>query len=491
MLRTLYAKLAFTLVVLLLVVGVLFTFLSLSSVRYYQQEVEQKLNLDLAKKLVADRNLVESGRLNQTALKETFSAYMVINPSIEIYLLDLQGKILSYSADPGKVKRNSVSLVPVMDFLSGKRLPLLGDDPRSHDQSKIFSVTPVPSVDAPEGYLYVVLRGEQYDDVARFISESFIWRQSGWALIGSLLLGLLAGLVLFYKLTRRINRLSESMHHFRDSDFTQFSADTKPRSRGDEIDRLTNTFDEMAQRIVTQLDDLKQQDRLRRELVVNVSHDLRTPVAILHGYLETLTLKKDMLSDEEKQNFLQLAMRSSDRLTHLISELFELAKLEAHETVPQCEVFNLAELAHDVMQKFQLQAQEKNISLTIELDERPQFVYADVALIARVFENLIGNAVKHTTGGTVSIHFETNNGVLLTKVRDSGVGISSQHLPHIFERFYQGDNVGSRSQPGGLGLAISLKILELHGSNIEVVSIVDEGTTFSFVLPVNATDSLK
>ncbi len=435
MLRTLYAKLAFTLVLLLLVVGVIFTFLSLSSVRYYQQEVEQKLNLDLAKKLVADRNLVESGRINQAALKETFSAYMVINPSIEIYLLDLQGKILSYSADPGKVKRNSVSLVPVMDFLSGKRLPLLGDDPRSHDQSKIFSVTQVPSVEAPEGYLYVVLRGEQYDDVERFMNESFIWRQSGWALMGSLLLGLFAGLVLFYKLTRRINRLSESMNRFRDSDFSQFSADRQQRQQGDEIDRLTNTFDEMAQRIVTQLDDLKQQDRLRRELVVNVSHDLRTPVSILHGYLETLTLKRDLLSAEEKQKFLQLAMRSSDRLTHLISELFELAKLEAHETVLHREVFNLAELAHDVMQKFQLQAQEKQISLMVAPDESPHFVYADIALIARVFENLIGNAVKHTTSGAVSVHFETHHGALLTKVCDTGSGISSQHLPHIFERF--------------------------------------------------------
>ena len=389
MLHTLYAKLSLVLVLLLLVVGMIYTFLSLSSVRYYQQEVEQKLNLELAKNLVMDRNLVESGRINQAALKETFSAYMDINPSIEIYLIDLDGKILSYSADPGKVKRNSVSLRPIKAFLNGERLPLLGDDPRSHEQSKVFSVTPVPTTEAPDGYLYVVLRGEHYDDIERFISESILWRQSGWALGGSLLLGLFAGLMLFYKLTRRLNRLSENINQFRDSDFTQFNETPGQPRRGDEIDQLAITYDEMARRIMVQLNDLKQQDRLRRELVANVSHDLRTPIAILHGYLETLVLKNDTLSREDKRKYLLQALQSSARLTHLISELFELTRLEAQETTAHCESFNLAELAQDVLQKFQLQAVEKKISLTVEGGTTIPFVYADISLIARVLETLL------------------------------------------------------------------------------------------------------
>ncbi len=484
MFRTLYAKLSFILVVLLLVVGVIYAFLSLSSARYYHQEVAQKLNLNLAKNLVMDRNLVESGRLNQAALKETFSAYMVINPSIEIYLLDLDGKILSYSAEPGKVKRNSVSLTPIRGFLSGERLPLLGDDPRSHEQSKVFSVTPVPTVESPEGYLYVVLRGEQYDDIEHFINDSFILRQSGWALAGSLLLGLLAGLVLFYKLTRRLNRLSGDMDDFRRSDFSQFEATSKQQQRGDEIDQLATNFDEMAQRIVMQLDDLKHQDLLRRELIANVSHDLRTPVAILHGYLETLAIKDETLSDAEKKKYRQLALKSSIRLTHLISELFELTRLEAQETVLHCEPFNLAELAQDVTQKFQLQAEEKQLSLSVDSATTPPFVYADISLIARVLENLIGNAMKCTMHGGITIHFKQHEESVLTTVCDTGHGISPQHLPHIFERFYQGTNDNSRPQLGGLGLPISQKIIELHGSRIGVDSTQDQGTTFYFTLPL-------
>lgn len=195
--RSLYARLALTLAVSLLIVGVLYTYLVVSSARQYQQQVDQRLNLDLAAKLVDERRLVVSGHIDQAALKATFDAYMAINPNIEIYLLDASGAIQSYSADPGKVKRKRVSLAPIRAFLGGERLPVLGDDPRSFEQRKVFSATPVPDARHVEGYLYVVLRGERYDDIAQYLYQSLVWRQSAWALAGSLLFGLGAGLVLF------------------------------------------------------------------------------------------------------------------------------------------------------------------------------------------------------------------------------------------------------------------------------------------------------
>ncbi len=152
MLRTLYAKLAFGLVLLLVAIGLLYSFISTTVTRNYLEELNQQLNRNLAANLVADRNLVEEGRLNQDALKETFSLYMTINPSIEIYLLDARGTILAYSADPKKIMRKKVSLKPIRAFLDmDEPYPLLGDDPRSHDRQKAFSVTPVPSAEKPEG----------------------------------------------------------------------------------------------------------------------------------------------------------------------------------------------------------------------------------------------------------------------------------------------------------------------------------------------------
>jgi two-component system OmpR family sensor kinase len=482
--RTLYAKLSLALAALLLSVGVLYTLLSLSSVRYYLQETEQKLNLDLAKNLVADRNLVESGKLNQKALSATFMEYMVINPSIEIYLLDLQGNILSYSADPGKVKRHSVSLTPIRKFLNGAKLPLLGDDPRSHDRQKIFSVTPVPSAEQPQGYLYVVLRGEEYDNTEQFIKQSLIWKQSGWALAASLLLGLFAGLLLFRRLTQRLNQLSNEMDTFRQGDFTSFVTTTTQQRSHDEIDELGNTFNQMAQRITRQLEALKQQDSLRRELVANVSHDLRTPVAILHGYLETLELKSNQLSQDEKERYLKQALQSSERLNQLISELFELAKLEAQESVPEQEQFNLAELAHDVVQKFQLKAQEKNITLALDASNENLFACADIGLIARLFENLLGNALKFTpNGGRVTVKLSMHDNKPMIAIQDSGPGIATDEQDKVFDRFYQGKENGNRAKPGGLGLAIAKRIIDLHGGSINVSSKPGQGTTFNVLLP--------
>ena len=482
--RTLYAKLSLSLAALLITVGVLYTLISLSSAQYYLQKTDQKLNLELAKNLVADRNLVESGKLNEKALSDTFMEYMVINPSIEIYLLDLDGNILSYSADPGQVKRHSVSLAPIRSFLAGDKLPLLGDDPRSHDKQKIFSVTPVPSAAKPEGYLYVVLLGERYDNAEQFIKESIIWKQTGGALIGSLVLGLIVGLLLFRKLTQRLNHLSNAMDGFRQSDFRHYPVTTTTHKSNDEIDQLDHTFQQMAQRIIEQVDELKQQDSLRRELVANVSHDLRTPMAILHGYLETLQLKRDQLSADEQAHYLQQALLSSERLHQLITELFELARLEAQESVPEREHFNLAELAHDVVQKFQLRAKEKQIDLSLEIDTDTLFTHADIGLVARVFENLLGNALKFTPRhGQIILSLSRQNDQAVVAIKDTGPGIAIEDLSRVFDRFYQGKDNGNRSQPGGLGLAIAKRIIDLHHGNISVESSPGQGTTFSFLLP--------
>lgn len=484
MLRTLYAKLSLSLTALLVAVGVLYTLLSLSTARYYLQETGQKLNLDLAKNLVADRKLVHDGRINQKALSSTFMEYMVINPSIEIYMLDLDGTILSYSADPGKVKRRTVSLAPIYDFLNGKKPPILGDDPRSHDKQKIFSVTPIPDTNSPQGYLYVVLQGEQYDNAERLINESLLWKQTGMALAGSLLLGLLAGLLLFKKLTRRLDTLSRKIAHFRSNDFSAFDPINVTNTASDEIDRLDTTFSQMAQRIVTQMNELKQQDELRRELVTNVSHDLRTPVAILHGYLETLDIKSHALDPQELKHYVQLALASGNRLNRLITELFELATLEARDYHPQMEPCNLAELVHDVLHKFQHQADNMQITLSLQIPATAIFVHGNIGLIERALENLLGNALEHTPPqGSVEINLAPMQDNILLQVRDSGPGIPAEDLARIFERFYQGKQKSNRTKPGGLGLSITKRIVELHSGTIYVDSQHGRGSTFTIKLP--------
>lgn len=485
MFRTLYAKLSLSLIALLIIMGVFYTLLSFSTARYYFQETSQKLNLDLAQNLVADQKLVQDGKINKTALSNTFMKYMVINPSIEIYLLDLTGNILSYSAEPGQVKRNSVSLKPIKAFLNGKKLPLLGDDPRSHERQKIFSVTPVPSAIEAEAYLYVVLQGTQYDTAEQLIKESLLWKQTGLAFIGSLSIGLIIGLLLFRRLTKRLNHLSGKINQFHDSDFSVLVTGEKISKSNDEIDQLNQTFNQMAQRIVSQLNELKQQHNLRSELVANVSHDLRTPVAILHGYLETLDLKADQLSAIEQRDYIKQALLSSERLNRLISELFDLASLEARDSLRNLEPFNLSELAHDVVQKFQLKAKERQINLTMKIAEAALFVRGDIALIERLFENLLGNALKFTPNqGRIDFCLEKNKRKIIVHIKDEGPGIPEDEIEKIFERFYQGKKNSNRAKPGGLGLAIARRIADLHGGKINVENLPGQGAVFTFSLPI-------
>ncbi len=330
--RTLFAKLALSLMLLLLGIGLLYVLLSTSLANHYQQVFLQNLNRDLAQKLIAERHLVSGGALDEAALKETFNHYMMVNPSIEIYLLDASGSILSYSAEPGKVKRTHVDLGPVLAFLSGQTFPLLGNDPRSFDRNKVFSVAAVPSLQGPQGYLYVVLRGEDYDRIEQLFQGDFLARLSGAAVLVSLVMGLMVGLVLFRVLTRRLQGLTRLMDSFSESNFSEHTVCAVRDGRQDEIDQLGTHYNQMAERIRDLVADLTRQDEVRRELVANVSHDLRTPLAALQGYIETLKLKSDSLDPETRAQYLDVALAHSRRLAHLVDELFELAKLDAHET---------------------------------------------------------------------------------------------------------------------------------------------------------------
>lgn len=486
LLRSLYARLALGLFALLIVVGLVYTAISLVALRSYQASVNQELNRNLAMNLVADQNLVANGELNFDELDNLFSLYMSINPSIEIYLINPEGRILSYSADPNKIKRNSVSMAPIERLLANPdAYPLLGDDPRSHDRQKVFSVTPVPSADNVEGYLYVVLRGEEYDSAELMARESQFFIISAWAVAVSLGIGLLAGLAVFHLLTRRLKQLADRVDHFQNL----LVADTPrlPTPAGDEIDTLASTFERMSTRITLQLDQLQEKDALRRQLVAQVSHDLRTPLASLQGYVESLLIKGDQLSDEEQRRFLTIALNESRRLGRLIDELFELAALEAREKQPEPEPFSLPELIHDVVHKHQPAAENRFIELKIEGDLALPMAYADLGMTERVLDNLIGNALDHTPdNGRIELTLAQTADAVTVTVHDTGPGIAPEDLPFIFDAFHRGSS-GRSSAHAGLGLAIARRIMMLQHGGISADNHREAGAVFVVTLPLAAT----
>ena len=338
------------------------------------------------------------------------------------------------------------------------------------------------------GYLYVVLGGSQYEAVAEQVAGSDRQRMIATGILLLVLAAFGAGAWLFSYLTRRLRLLTGEVSAFTASRFDAgrpVAAADRPR---DEIDQLRNACHYMADTIQQQLSALQEDDRLRRELVTNVSHDLRTPLASMQGYIETLIIKDNALDAGTRKQYLEIARRHATHLNRLIQDLFELSMLDSRSVTPDFERFPLAELIHDVVQEFELQAREANVALEVNPPDESVSVYADISLIQRVLENLVGNALKHTpAGGKVSISVQRSAAAVGVSVADTGPGIAEEALPHIFDRFYKADQDDERATGSmGLGLAITKRILELHSSEISVVSKDRQGTRFHFDLPVEA-----
>ena len=492
-LDTLYKKLAFILFLVIATIGVLVFFIFSYSSDLYQQEHTQKFNDTLSEHILSENILLKDGQIDDKGLKDIIHMLMVINPSIEVYITDVTGKILAYSAPSEKIKLKYISLEPIHRFLEKKgNYPIKGDDPRHLYRKKVFSVSPIQSSrQQVEGYLYVILAGEAYDSVTAMIKDSYILKLGILGLVLCLGVALLFGLLLFSMITKRVTRLSGVMSSFlsntKDQDHgPRYPAPEHPR---DEIDQLGRKFNIMADQIDKQINELKSNDAKRRELIANVSHDLRTPLTSLHGYIETLYLKDQQISPEQRKRYLQTIISHSERLKQLISELFELAKLDSVETLLNVESFSLGELIQDVTHHYQLRAETNHISINTDFGQELPFAYGDIGLIQRVLENLLDNALRHTPeGGNITVSIANKQENIVVKIADTGCGIPETDLPHIFDRFYQSSKEENpESFHSGLGLAIAKRILDLHGSWIKANSAPDQGTTFSFSLPIVST----
>jgi signal transduction histidine kinase len=246
----------------------------------------------------------------------------------------------------------------------------------------------------------------------------------------------------------------------------------------------------MAATIEADVEKLRLAERMRRDLIGNITHDLRSPLASLQGYLETMVLKDPQLSPEERRRFLEISLRSTASLQKLVEELFELAKLDARQVELKREPLQIAELSQDVVLKLAPQAEGADVSLTVERAPELPLVSCDIAMIERVLTNLIDNALRATPPkGTVGISFSAQEGVIRVTVADTGAGIDPEDLPHIFDRFYRADKSRDKSTGGaGLGLAIARQIVELHGSVLEVESRPGEGARFTFTLSAGDGD---
>jgi len=527
--RTLNGRLSLVFLALLLVLGSIVFMLGQRNAHLYFQKFTQQINSPIAMYVAEHLADSETDGLDANQLLEIAHHVQMLNPSVEIYLLDAEGYVLDQSIDPRRLQLNQIDLEPVRQFLENdQRFPLLGDDPRNSEQPMIFSVHPVMNEESVVGYIYAVLAGEDYRALYRAVSREFFSTTLLPTLGTAVGLASAAGLLIFSLLTRRLRKLKEEVLGYEqkqseqsladdslklttDTDVDRNRIDSVDEFDGDELDALAEIWRSMNLNLQNQNAVLAAADKQQRELVANVSHDLRTPLTVQQGYLETLVTQPN-LSADKRQHFSKIALRQSQRLQRLVGDLFQLAQLDAPGISLQTETFSITDLAADCLQAFQLRRAHSGPAFwllhwpsNIDADALIQhlasgdiaemgavniLVSADIALIERVLENLCQNALRHSQPiDTIGIFIRTRGNQCDIAVVDTGCGIAATHLPHVMERHYGGGSENGANEHAGLGLAIVKRIAKLHGSELVVCSEENSGTAVALTITARSNFS--
>ncbi|MDR0760267.1 MAG: HAMP domain-containing histidine kinase [Treponema sp.] len=295
----------------------------------------------------------------------------------------------------------------------------------------------------------------------------------GFVLLSASLSMILIAVVRHVSWNRPMRRLSEAARKIAAGDFSVRIAPLRKDGKKDFVEVMFDDFNTMAE-------ELASIEMLKNDFIANVSHEIKTPLAVIQGYAAELQNKA--LEPEQRSEYIKTIITSSQKLSALVSNILKLNKLEHQEIQPAAIVFDLSEQIRRCALAFEDLWERKNISFDTDMDELT--VCYDESMLEIVWNNLIANAVKFTApGGSITISLKKLAGFAEVRINDSGCGMDEETQKHIFDKFYQGDR--SHSQEGnGLGLALVKKVIDITGARIGVMSKAGEGTTFTVRLDV-------
>jgi signal transduction histidine kinase len=290
----------------------------------------------------------------------------------------------------------------------------------------------------------------------------------------------LAALFVFRPARQRLRALEEATARLGAGDLSARA----PERGGDEIARVAQAFNRMASELAVREEALRASDRLRRQMLADVSHELNTPLTAMRGYLETLHMADVALDAPTRERYLQTVEMETRRLERMVKDLLDLARHENAAVELDIRTFAVGRLFNHVALRHEAETTSRNIRVQVEVDERADQIVGDPDRLEQVIENLVANALRHTPdGGTIELRATCDGETAALAVVDSGEGIPREHLARVFERFYKVDaSRYSIAGGSGLGLSIAKAIVERHGGTIGVTS--EPGRTeFRIALP--------
>jgi signal transduction histidine kinase len=330
------------------------------------------------------------------------------------------------------------------------------------------------------GILYI---GPELLPQGSYASIQSVSSSINWFLLWGGILAIIMALVITYFLSKRI---SAPIHAITVAASKLGKGDLSQRVNfkgKDEVGKLVQTFNSMAGELMSMTDSLIHAKQLQQNLIADVAHELRTPVASIQAYLEAI---QDGLLEPTREN-LNSIYEDIGLLSRLISDLQLLSQADSNELNLVRQPENIADIIGQVTESMQQQAKAKGISLSVDPPSMLPSVEIDALRISQVIRNLLDNAILHTPhGGEVKVTAKEYDGYIGVEVSDTGEGIPEEELPNIFERFYRVDKSRTRATGGrGLGLTIAKRLVEAHDGEIEVRSELGKGTRFSFTIPVH------
>lgn len=486
MFRHLFSKTALFLALLFIVTVALLGQHILQTMGTINQEATQQMHRQLASHILHESPLLPHNLTDKQAVKDAFHLMMVLGPNLELYILDKHGRILNYSADKGKVLREQVGLKPILRFLEKTdRKLILGDDPRALEQQKPFSVAPIEHNGERIGYLYIILGSQNYDSAISSAISDTAWSATLFPLALLLAGTLLTALFIYLVIARPLNQLVSRLQHTDLDDATDSSVTGTPAhrfslGRAEEISRVEQEFTRFIGKIRQQYKLLENKKNAQHQLFNQIAHDLRTPLSNAMLSLENAERQLDSQHYTELRQSLNTVRSNYQKVIRFISGILDLARLESGQTNLCREPFPLEELVHDCIQDFAVAAEEKQMQLIVNADNRYHLVDIDIPHLARVINNLISNSLRYAAPGTsVELSLVEKDGLMHFSISNECIG--EQPLPDL-----NGDlQLKSSSKLGyGLGLAICQRILKLHESRLDMHKPALNRISFYFSLPL-------
>lgn len=458
--------------------GVLFVVVTYTATMNYYQASTQLLNKDVASNIARLSAPFSRAGIDHKKADSVFNNTMIISPNTEVYFLDTLGNVKYYYAPDSLIKQRKVPVAQIETYLSDHIHLIKNTDPRDPENPKIFSAAAVNFQDQKIGYIYVILAGMEYRSVAEFVFKSQI---GGWAtkvFFIIILATVIFSLLYTSRLQKRFNHVIYILDQFKEGDLNvRFNIELK-----DEFFPIADAFNKMVAMLDDNFTRLKVLESERKNFLANISHDLRTPLAVARGYTETLLIETTA-SRAEQESHLEMIQNKIMQVEKLVLQLFELSKMESVNFTPKREPFVFSEILQEVLKGAEFQARKKNITILCKNCQDNSLVDADISMMERVMQNLLENAVKYTAeNGHIRVALSRASDKLIVLLENSGKSINGELLDWINNSM--ADTAIHRPKQAGLGLALVKRIMYLHG--FEFIAAIADDSYNRFTISMNS-----